>query len=108
MESFCFCFDLKVHKKDSTIILFHIFIRAVNAEYSSCVWRERRGERRDWSQLAYLHGEDTSSRVSFVENGVECERLAKWAPHLAPRALFKHRLVPGVETEPKHLHSAGP
>lgn len=58
------------------------------------------GELWDWSQLAYLHGEDTSSLVSFVENGVECEVLAKRAPHLAPKAtLFKHRLVPGVEAE---------
>ncbi len=36
-------------------------------------------------QLAYLHGEDNSSLVDFVENGVECEVLAKWAPHLAPK-----------------------
>lgn len=38
----------------------------------------------DWSQLAYLLGEDTSSLVGFVENGIECGVLAKWAPHLAP------------------------
>ncbi len=59
-------------------------------------------------QLAYLHGEDNSSLVDFVENGVECEVLAKWAPHLAPKPTpFKQSLVPEVEGKPQHLYSTG-
>lgn len=47
--------------------------------------------------------------VGFVENGVKCEVLAKWAPHLAPKpTLFKHSLMPEVKGEQKHLHSTGP
>ncbi len=48
--------------------------------------------------------------MDFVENrGGECEVLAKWAAHLAPKpTLFKYTLVPEVEEKAKHLHSTGP
>lgn len=98
-------------KKDSTTFLTSTGPETgpVKAEYSCCEWRQQRWELCVWSQLAYLQGEDTSSPVGSVENGVEREVPAKWAPHLAPRAIpFKHNLAPEVKGKPKHLHSAGP
>lgn len=67
------------------------------------------GELCDWSQLAYLLVEDTSSQVGGVENRAEGDALAKWAPHLALKpTLLKHSLVPEVKGKPKYLHLTVP
>lgn len=71
-----------------------------------------KGQLWDWSQLAYLLDEDTSSLAGFLKNAVAWEVLAKWAPHLAPEpTLFKYSLVPEVKKKKgklKHLNSDCP